>query len=54
MIGLYVSASGAQAYSQFLDVVSNNIANADTAGFKREIPVLQARPAEDIERGNLP
>ena len=53
MIGLYVSASGAQAYSQFLDVVSNNIANADTAGFKREIPVLQARPAEDIERGNL-
>ena len=34
MFGMYISASGAQAYSQFLDVVSNNIANADTPGFK--------------------
>jgi flagellar basal-body rod protein FlgF len=53
MFGMYISASGAQAYSQFLDVVSNNIANADTPGFKREIPVLQARAAEAIEEGDV-
>ena len=51
MYGMYLSASGAQAYSQYLDVLSNNIANADTPGFKRQIPVLQARAAEAIEQG---
>jgi flagellar basal body rod protein FlgG len=34
-------------------VLSNNLANADTPGFKREIAILQARHAEAIERGDV-
>lgn len=51
MYGIYMSASGAQAYSEYLNVVANNIANVDTPGFKREFPVIQARHAEEIARG---
>ncbi|MEZ6109038.1 MAG: flagellar hook-basal body protein [Pirellulaceae bacterium] len=45
---------GAQSFSHYVDVISNNIANANTAGFRRELPVLQARHAEAIERGDVP
>jgi flagellar basal-body rod protein FlgG len=33
---LYVSNTGLQAASAFLDLVSNNVANADTTGFKTQ------------------
>lgn len=49
--GLYISAEGAQAQSQRLEVLSNNIANASTAGFKRELSIFQARYAEETQRG---
>lgn len=49
--GMYLSAAGAFAQSQRMDAVSHNIANVGTAGFKRELGVLQSRHAEDIERG---
>lgn len=49
--GLYLSAAGAEVQRQRLDVLSNNLANVNTAGFKRELAVLQARPAEAIEQG---
>jgi flagellar basal-body rod protein FlgF/flagellar basal-body rod protein FlgG len=49
--GLYISAAGAHAQSQRVEVLSNNIANASTAGFKRELAVLQARHSEAIEQG---
>lgn len=49
--GLYISAAGAHAQSQRVEVLSNNIANASTPGFKRELAVLQARHAEAIEQG---
>lgn len=49
--GLYVSAAGAQVQSQRLEILSNNLANADTPGFKREMAVPQARHAEAIEQG---
>lgn len=49
--GLYISAAGAHAQSQRVEVLSNNIANAQTPGFKRELAVLQARHAEAIEQG---
>ena len=49
--GLYISAAGALAQSQRVEVLSNNIANANTPGFKRELAVLQARHAEAIEQG---
>jgi flagellar basal-body rod protein FlgF/flagellar basal-body rod protein FlgG len=49
--GLYMSAAGAHAQSQQVEVLSNNLANADTVGFKRELSLLEARDSESIERG---
>ncbi len=49
--GLYMAAEGAQVQSQILDVLSNNMANVDTAGFKRDLAVAQSRYSEAIEQG---
>lgn len=49
--GLYISAEGANAQSQRLQIIANNLANVDTVGFKRELAILQARYAEEIEQG---
>lgn len=49
--GLYISAAGAHAQSQKVEVLSNNLANVDTVGFKRELALLEARDSEAIERG---
>lgn len=49
--GLYMSAAGAHAQSQKVEVLSNNLANVDTVGFKKEIALLEARDSEAIERG---
>ncbi|MBW3596813.1 MAG: flagellar basal-body rod protein FlgF [Planctomycetes bacterium] len=49
--GLYLSAAGAEVQRQRLDVLSNNLANVGTTGFKRELAVLQARAAEAVEQG---
>ncbi len=49
--GLYISAEGALAQSQRMEVIANNLANLDTPGFKRELAVFQARYAEAIEQG---
>ncbi|MGH7194685.1 MAG: flagellar basal-body rod protein FlgF [Candidatus Saccharimonadales bacterium] len=49
--GLYISAEGAQAQSTRMEVIANNLANANTPGFKRELAIFQARFAEDIEQG---
>lgn len=49
--GLYLSAEGAHAQSQRLEVLANNLANVDTPGFKRDLAVLQARLAESTARG---
>lgn len=49
--GLYMSAAGAHAQSQHVEVLSNNLANADTVGFKRELTLLEARDSAAIERG---
>lgn len=47
--GMYVSAAGARAQSHRLEVVSHNLANVNTPGYKAQTPVLQARFAESIE-----
>ena len=52
--GLYLSAAGAYGQSQKVDVLSNNMANVDTVGFKRELALLEARDSEAIERGLSP
>jgi len=51
--GLYTSAAGAQAQSHKVEVLSNNLANVNTVGFKRELALLQARDSEAIERGMM-
>ena len=49
--GLYMSAAGANAQTHRLEVLSHNLANVNTPGFKYQETVVQARPAEQIERG---
>src|SRR5262249_8946312 len=49
--GIYISAEGATAQAQRLDVIANNMANADTPGFKQDVPTFQARFAEAIQKG---
>jgi flagellar basal-body rod protein FlgF/flagellar basal-body rod protein FlgG len=48
---MYIAAAGAHVQSERLRVLSNNLANVDTPGFKHEMAVFQARHAEAIERG---
>ena len=49
--GMYISAEGAAAQSQRLEVIANNLANVDTPGFKQDVPTFQARFAEAIQKG---
>ncbi|QDT06198.1 Flagellar hook protein FlgE [Rubripirellula lacrimiformis] len=51
--GVYLSAAGAHAQSHRMQVLSNNLANVETPGFKPEQTVLQARFAEMIEEGEV-
>jgi flagellar basal-body rod protein FlgF len=48
---MYISAEGAAAQSQRLEVIANNLANVDTPGFKQDVPTFQARFAEAIQKG---
>jgi flagellar basal-body rod protein FlgF len=48
--GLYQSAAGIQSSSYRQDVVANNIANAETAGFKRDVALFNQRLTEAQER----
>ena len=43
LYGLYVSAAGMAAQETRQSVLSNNLANAQTNGFKRDLAVMQAR-----------
>ncbi|MBX7167070.1 MAG: flagellar basal-body rod protein FlgF [Pirellulales bacterium] len=49
--GLYLSAEGAAAQARRMEVISHNLANVDTTGFKRDLAVCQARYAETTARG---
>lgn len=49
--GLYVSAAGALASSYRQDVVANNLANAETVAFKRDLALMQARRTESASVG---
>jgi flagellar basal-body rod protein FlgF len=40
--GLYISASGMLAEQTHLDVTANNVANANTAGFRKDVVVSQS------------
>jgi flagellar basal-body rod protein FlgF/flagellar basal-body rod protein FlgG len=52
--GVYLSAAGAHAQSHRMQVLSNNLANVNTPGFKPQRTILQARFAEMIEEGVVP
>lgn len=52
--GLYHSAAGMMSQEYRMDALSNNLANADTVGFKREIATLAQRKRADeagVRRG---
>ncbi|QDT40849.1 Flagellar basal-body rod protein FlgG [Gimesia alba] len=51
--GMYLSAQGAEANSVRLDVLSNNMANANTTSFKRDVPLFRMNPPRDEKEGNL-
>lgn len=51
--GLYISAEGAKAQSQRLEVLANNLANVNTVGFKPDVATFQARFAEAIQQGDV-
>jgi flagellar basal-body rod protein FlgG len=44
--GLYLSASGIAANSYKQDVIANNLANSETAGFKRDVASFRQRLTE--------
>lgn len=51
--GMYLSAAGANVQNHRLEVLSNNLANINTPGFKPHLAILQARGSEAIERGDV-
>lgn len=52
--GLYLSAQGANAQIVRQDVISNNLANASTTGFKRDVAEFRFWEPQDLGRGNIP
>jgi flagellar basal-body rod protein FlgG len=44
LYGLYLSATGVMMNSYRQDVIANNLANAQTAGFKRDLATFRQRP----------
>lgn len=51
--GLYISAQGAKSQELRLQSISNNIANLETPGFKRELAVQMARHTESVALGEI-
>lgn len=47
--GMYLSAAGLQANQYRMEVLANNLANADTVGFKHDMTVVRERRAEARE-----
>lgn len=49
--GMYMSALGADAQSMRQVVLANNLANANTTGFKQDVPVFRAHFPHDVTEG---
>ena len=52
LYGLYLSAQGADIQTTRLDVTANNMANASTSAFKRDLAIFQAHHPFDVKEGN--
>jgi flagellar basal-body rod protein FlgF len=50
---MYMSATGANAQSHRLEVLSHNLANINTTGFKPHLAVLQTRQSKAIQNGEV-
>jgi flagellar basal-body rod protein FlgF len=50
--GLYLSAQGAEAQAQRLDVIANNMANVGTSAFKRDLAVFQSHRPYDTRQNS--
>ncbi len=50
LYGLYLSAAGVMANSHRQDVISNNLANSETNGFKRDMALFMERVPESKSR----
>lgn len=50
--GLYLSGQGAQIQSTRQDVIANNLANASTNSFKRDLVRAQSHPTWDAAQGS--
>lgn len=48
--GLYTAASGSLVAQSAIDSIANNLANVNTAGFKRTLLQVQAQPQREIYR----
>jgi flagellar basal body rod protein FlgG len=48
--GLYLSGQGADAAAFHQAVLANNLANASTTAFKRDLPVFRAHPPFDVAK----
>lgn len=51
--GLYLSAAGANAQNHRLEILSHNLANINTAGFKPHLAMLQARQSQALQTGEV-
>lgn len=51
--GWYIGSSGMNAQQNRLDAISNNLANVDTAGYKRDITVSKSFPELLVRRTNF-
>ena len=47
---MYTAASGALVAQSAVDVIANNLANVNTAGFKRTLLQVQSQPQRDVYR----
>ncbi|MCE9590130.1 MAG: flagellar hook-basal body protein [Planctomycetes bacterium] len=52
--GLYLSASGVLTNLYRQDVLTNNLANVATDGFKSDVPTIRQRDPQSIESGTPP
>lgn len=50
--GIYTALTGSLANERRLDILTNNLANLNTSGFKREIPVFSSVLAQQADAGS--
>jgi flagellar basal-body rod protein FlgG len=52
--GLYTSSAGMQVEQLRQEAIANNLANLNTAGFRRDLAIMEARKGLKLSRTNIP